>query len=206
MTSTALTPEQIVARNMAAVDAHFHNENPQDIDKAIDLYADSIVWELPARGLLLRDKAAVKAAYLKLFESVKFHSITPIRRFAAATGSSTTAWERRPSSGTSRPTSRAAHCRAEPGQPADRPIFELDDDGRIIRENGNELWRRADGPIDDASRRRPDDHLRLNARIVAPHPCHMRARTGGEADGVTQLSTAGSEDGLQPGHAQVDPA
>ena len=59
MTSTALTPEQIVARNMAAVDAHFHNENPQDIDKAIDLYADSIVWEVPARGVLLRDKATV---------------------------------------------------------------------------------------------------------------------------------------------------
>ena len=62
MTSTALTPEQKVARNMAAVDAHFHNENPQDIDKAIDLYGDSIVWEVPARGVLLRDKAAVKAA------------------------------------------------------------------------------------------------------------------------------------------------
>jgi hypothetical protein len=28
-------------------------------------------------------------------------------------------------------------------------IFELDDDGRIIRENGYELWRRADGPIND---------------------------------------------------------
>ena len=49
MTSTALTPEQIVARNMAGVDAHFHNENPQDIDKAIDLYAYLIVWEVPAR-------------------------------------------------------------------------------------------------------------------------------------------------------------
>jgi hypothetical protein len=28
-------------------------------------------------------------------------------------------------------------------------IFELDDDGRIIRENAYELWRRADSPIDD---------------------------------------------------------
>src|SRR4051812_15988208 len=68
---------------MAAVDAHFHNENPQDIDKAIDLYADSIVWEAPARGVLLRDKAAVKAAYLKRFESYKIHSLTPVRRLAA---------------------------------------------------------------------------------------------------------------------------
>ncbi len=150
MTSTALTPEQIVARNMAAVDAHFHNENPQDIDKAIDLYADSIVWELPARGLLLRDKAAVKAAYLKLFESVKFHSITPIRRFAAgnwvvddSVGEATLVGDVETNvpgcplpSGT-RVSLRIVH------------LFELDDDGRIIRENGNELWRRADGPIDD---------------------------------------------------------
>jgi hypothetical protein len=59
VTST-LTAEQIVARNMAAVDAHFHNENPEDIDKAIDLYGDTIVWEVPARGVVHRDKAAVK--------------------------------------------------------------------------------------------------------------------------------------------------
>jgi hypothetical protein len=83
MTSTALTPDQIVARNLAAVDAHFHNENPQDIDKAIDLYGDSIVWEVPARGVLLREKAQVKAAYLKMFESYQIHSMRPIRRLAA---------------------------------------------------------------------------------------------------------------------------
>ena len=28
-------------------------------------------------------------------------------------------------------------------------IFELDDEGRIIRENGYELWRRADAALDD---------------------------------------------------------
>jgi hypothetical protein len=28
-------------------------------------------------------------------------------------------------------------------------IFELDDAGKIIRENGYELWRRLDGPIED---------------------------------------------------------
>ena len=83
MTTTKLTPEQVVERNMRVVDAHFHNENPEDIDKAIELYGDSIVWEVPARGVLHRDKAAVKAAYLKMFESYKIHSMTPVRRFAA---------------------------------------------------------------------------------------------------------------------------
>ena len=81
--STTLIPEQDVARNLAAVDAHFHNENPQDIDKAIDLYGDSIVWEAPARGVLLRDKAAVKRAYLEMFDSYEIHALTPVRRFAA---------------------------------------------------------------------------------------------------------------------------
>src|SRR3954462_13821301 len=83
MTSTTLTSDQIVARNLAAVDAHFHNENPNDIDKAIALYGDSIVWEVPSRGVLLRDKAAVKDAYLKLFESYQIHKMIQVRRFGA---------------------------------------------------------------------------------------------------------------------------
>ncbi|HXW82747.1 MAG TPA: nuclear transport factor 2 family protein [Acidimicrobiales bacterium] len=150
MTSTALTPEQIVARNMAAVDAHFHNENPQDIDKAIDLYGDSVVWEVPARGVLLREKPAVKAAYLKLFESVKFHSATLIRRFAAdnwvvddsvaeatLVGDVDTNVPGCPLPSGTRVSLRIVH------------LFELDDDGQIIRENAYELWRPADGPLDD---------------------------------------------------------
>jgi hypothetical protein len=28
-------------------------------------------------------------------------------------------------------------------------LFEHDEQGKIVRENGYELWRRADGPIDD---------------------------------------------------------
>jgi ketosteroid isomerase-like protein len=150
VTSTVLTPEQIVARNLAAVDAHFHNENPQDIDKAIDLYGDSIVWEVPARGVLLRDKAAVKAAYLKMFQSYRIHSMTPIRRFAAdnyvvddtvadmtLVGDVENNVPGCPLPSGTRVSLRVVH------------IFELDDEGRIIRENGYELWRRADGPIDD---------------------------------------------------------
>ena len=150
MTSTALTPEQVVARNLAAVDAHFHNENPEDIDKAIDLYGDSIVWEVPARGVLHRDKAAVKAAYLKMFQSYQIHTMTPIRRFAndnfvvddtvadmTLVGDVEENVPGCPLPSGSKVSLRVVH------------IFELDDDGKIIRENGYELWRRADGPIDD---------------------------------------------------------
>jgi hypothetical protein len=149
VTST-LTAEQIVARNMAAVDAHFHNENPEDIDKAIDLYGDTIVWEVPARGVVHRDKAAVKAAYLKMFQSYQIHSMTPIRRFAAdnyvvddvvadmtLVGDVENNVPGCPLPSGTRVSLRVVH------------IFELDDEGGIIRENGYELWRRADGPIDD---------------------------------------------------------
>jgi len=148
--STGLTPEQVIERNLQVVDAHFHNENPEDIDKAIDLYGDTIVWEVPARGVLLRNKDQVKAAYLKMFESYGIHSLTPIRRFGAGnfvvddTVADMTLLgdveENVPGcplpSGT-RVSLRVVH------------IFELDDEGRIIRENGYELWRPADGPIDD---------------------------------------------------------
>ncbi|MGY1643239.1 nuclear transport factor 2 family protein [Geodermatophilus sp. SYSU D00703] len=150
MTSTALTLEQTVARNMAVVDAHFHNENPQDIDTAIDLYSDSIVWEAPARGVLLRGREAVKASYLTMFDSYQIHSPTPIRRVATDScvvddvvadmtlvGDVENNVPNCPLPSGTRVSLRVVH------------IFELDDDGRITRENAYELFRRADGPIDD---------------------------------------------------------
>jgi hypothetical protein len=149
MTPT-LSSEAIVARNLGVVDAHFHNENPVDIDKAIDLYGDTIVWEVPARGVLLRDKAAVKDAYLKLFDSYQIHSMTPVRRFGTGnfvvddTVAELTLVgdvERNvpgcPLPAGTRVSMRIVH------------IFELDDEGRITREIGYELWRPADGPIND---------------------------------------------------------
>jgi len=148
--STALIPEQYVARNLAAVDAHFHNENPQDIDKAIDLYGDSIVWEAPARGVLLRDKAAVKRAYLEMFDSYQIHSLIPVRRFAAdnwvvddtvadvtLVGDVEHNVPGCPLPSGTRVSLRVVH------------LFELDEDGHIIRENAYELFRRADGPVND---------------------------------------------------------
>ena len=149
MTSTQLSPEQVVDRNLAVVDAHFHNENPEDIDKAIDLYGDSIVWEVPARGVLLRDKAAVREAYLNIFKSYNIHSMTQVRRFGAgnyvvddsiAVMTLVGDVER-----------NVPGCPFPPGTEVSMRIvhiFELDD-GRIIRENGYELWRRADAALDD---------------------------------------------------------
>jgi SnoaL-like domain len=149
MTQT-LRAEEIVARNLAVIDAHFHNENPADIDQAIDLYGETIVWEVPARGVLLRDKAAVKEAYLRLFDSYQIHAMTPVRRFGTGNfvvddtiaeltlvGDVERNVPGCPLPAGTRVSMRIVH------------IFEHDDEGRIIRENGYELWRPADGPIND---------------------------------------------------------
>jgi len=150
MTTVELTPDQVIERNMRVVDAHFHSENPDDIDKAIALYADEIVWEVPARGVLLRSHAEVKAAYLGIFESYRIHSMTPIRRFGVGNwvvddtvaeltlvGDVEKNVPGCPLPAGTRVSMRIVH------------LFELNDEGKIVRENGYELWRRADGPIDD---------------------------------------------------------
>ena len=54
-----LTREQIIARNLRVVDAHFHNETPESVDKAIALYDDDIVWEAPMRGVVLTDPVEI---------------------------------------------------------------------------------------------------------------------------------------------------
>ena len=150
MTSEQLSAEEAAERNLAAVDAHFHSEIQQDIDSAIDLYGDSIVWEAPARGVLLRGKAAVRQAYLDLFESMHFHSITPVRRFVAGNrvvddsfGAITLVGDVEhnvpdcPFPAGTEVSLRVVH------------IFEFDEDGRIIRESAYELWRRTDAALAD---------------------------------------------------------
>src|SRR5215207_7090361 len=148
--STGLTPEQVIERNLQVVDAHFHNENPEDIDKAIELYGDTIVWEVPARGVLLRDKAEVRAAYLKIFDSYQIHRLIQVRRFGA--GSFVTDDSIAEMTLVGDVENNVPNCPFPAGTEVSMRIvhiFELDDNGKIIRENGYELWRRQDGPIDD---------------------------------------------------------
>lgn len=150
MSATQLSPEQVIDRNLGVVDAHFHNENPGDIDQAIDLYGDSIVWEVPARGVLLRDKAAVREAYLNIFKSYNIHSMTQVRRFGAGN------YVVDDSIAVMTLVGDVEHnvpgCPFPAGTEVSMRIvhiFELDGEGRIVRENGYELWRRADAALDD---------------------------------------------------------
>src|SRR3984885_6186184 len=80
---SALTKEEIEQRNLEVVAAHFHNENPDDVDKAIALYAPDICWEAPNRGLIYTDAQEIRDAYMGIFRTLIFHKISSLRRFAS---------------------------------------------------------------------------------------------------------------------------
>ena len=98
------------------------------------------MWEAPARGVLLRGKAAVRQAYLDLFKSMHFHSITPVRRFVAGNrvvddsfGAITLVGD---------VANNVPNCPFPAGTEVSLRvvhIFEFDEDGRIIRESAYEL-------------------------------------------------------------------
>lgn len=66
-----MTRDEIVARNLEVVDAHFAYENPEEIEKAVALYTDDIVWEVPSRRRLLRDREEVANEYRGLFAATE---------------------------------------------------------------------------------------------------------------------------------------
>jgi len=77
-----MTREEIIAANLAAVEAHFHTEATGEIDKALELYTDDIVWESPARELVFRGKEATGAMYRRMFESFQVEEFRLLQRFA----------------------------------------------------------------------------------------------------------------------------
>ena len=81
MTTSAAAREEIIARNLAAVDVHFHNENAEGIDLAVGVYTDDIVWEVPARGLVYRDRET-SSRNMRIFGSMNVHKVTNLHRFA----------------------------------------------------------------------------------------------------------------------------
>ena len=143
-----LTREEIIARNMRVVEAHFHNETPETVEKAIALYADSITWEAPTRGVVMKDSRAVLEAYRGIFRTVSWRSAIPLRRFATEQfvfddqiHHLTVVGEEMPNlpypEGTDMSV-RLAH------------VFEMKD-GKIVREIAYEMWRKEGAPnaVDD---------------------------------------------------------
>ena len=67
---------------LKVVEAHFHNENPESVDKALALYAPNIVWEAPFRGQIYTDPHDVRDAYMAIFRTVRYNKTTTLRRYA----------------------------------------------------------------------------------------------------------------------------
>ena len=141
--------DDIIARNLAAVEVHFHNETAETIEKAISVYTDNIVWEVPARGLVHRNVEDVKAEYLKIFGSMNIHKITNLYRFA------TEEWVFDDSIFEWTITGDGfANCPFPPGTTVSVRLLHAFQcrDGKICRENGYEIWR----DINDTARVRDD--------------------------------------------------
>ena len=63
-----------IARNLACVDKHFHSEAVNEVEAALDLYTDDIIWEAPALNGLDRcfsGKQYVAKNYRELFASMR---------------------------------------------------------------------------------------------------------------------------------------
>jgi hypothetical protein len=60
----------VVAANLTLVEGHFHSELRNEVEKALALYTDDVVWEAPARNVRFEGKAAVGAMYRAMFASM----------------------------------------------------------------------------------------------------------------------------------------
>lgn len=71
---TTQSESDIIARNLAGVDRHFHAEDTGSVNQSIALFTDDAVWEAPnPTGLHRRveGKEAIRPFYEKLFSTMK---------------------------------------------------------------------------------------------------------------------------------------
>ena len=74
--------DPVIKANLAAVEAHFHDEGVNEVEKACELYTEDIVWEAPARNLRFVNKQDVVDNYRKMFASMKDVEFRNLQRFA----------------------------------------------------------------------------------------------------------------------------
>ena len=74
--------QDIIAQNLAVVEAHFHSEAANEVEEALELYTDDIVWEAPARQLVFTGKEPVAENYRGIFGSMQDVEIRTLDRFA----------------------------------------------------------------------------------------------------------------------------
>ena len=74
--------QDVIAANLAVIEAHFGSEAAGRVDAAIALYTDDIVWEAPSRNLVIKGKEAVAANYREIFSVLKDVEFHTLDRFA----------------------------------------------------------------------------------------------------------------------------
>ncbi len=74
--------EETIAANLATVEAHFHSEAANEVDEALRLYTDDIIWEAPARNMIFKGKEDVGNNYRKIFASIRDVEFRNLQRFA----------------------------------------------------------------------------------------------------------------------------
>ncbi len=77
-----MTVQDTVTNNLAVVEAHFHSEAANEIEQALKLYTEDIIWEAPATQLVFKGKQAVAENYRKIFTSIKGVEFRNLDRFA----------------------------------------------------------------------------------------------------------------------------
>ena len=74
--------QDIIQANLATVEAHFHSEAANEVDEALKLYTDDIIWEAPARNLIFQGKEEVGNNYRKIFACIRDVEFRNLQRFA----------------------------------------------------------------------------------------------------------------------------
>jgi len=77
--------DELIARNLAAVENHFHSEATNEVDAALKYFTDDIVWEAPApNGLnrVARGMVEAEKNYRALFGSMRDVKFQLLQRFA----------------------------------------------------------------------------------------------------------------------------
>jgi len=74
-----------IAQNLACVDGHFHSEAQNDVEAALEVYTDDIIFEAGALNGLNRTfsgKQAVARFYRELWATMRDVKFQPLQRFA----------------------------------------------------------------------------------------------------------------------------
>jgi ketosteroid isomerase-like protein len=74
-----------IATNLATVENHFHSEALNEVEAALAMFTDDIIWDAPALNGLNRSfagKQAVAENYRKLFASMRDVEFQFLQRFA----------------------------------------------------------------------------------------------------------------------------